>query len=111
MVEDAALEERLSRLCHPIARRYSKLGHRSCADRELPEPNLLTITAGTRTTDSRDLCTLWIERSADRTHRPRNTQARLLLPITTRSSLIRSGLASHRSRFCGHGLPECTTGN
>ncbi len=55
VAEDAAQEERLGGLRHPVPRRYSALHDRAGAHRELPEPHLPAEPAGDRAAIARHL--------------------------------------------------------
>ena len=94
MAEDAAQEERLRHLRHPVARRHRGQRHRARHHRELPDPALPAERARDRAADRRDLPALRPQRPPDRDPRPRDAQARLLLPVAARQSPVRARTGS-----------------
>src|SRR5271168_2776798 len=104
MAEDAAQEECVCHLRHPVALGYRWL--RDCArhHRELPDTTTPAERAGDRAADHGDLPAFWFERPTDRDPRPRHAEARLLLPVATRQSPVRARSRSRRTRPYGRVL-------
>src|SRR5229473_3244968 len=71
MAEDAAQEECLRHLRHPVAFGYRRLRDRTRHHRELPDATVPAERAGDRTADHGDLSPLRPERPPDRDPRPR----------------------------------------
>src|SRR6266568_8428022 len=101
MAEDAAQEECLRYLRHPVAFGYRWFCDRSRHHRELPDATVLNQRAGDRAADHRDLPAFWFERPTDRDPRPCHAEARLLLSVAARQSPVRA--RSRPRRTCLYG--------
>src|SRR6266702_1085378 len=104
MVEDAAQEECLCHLRHPVALGYRWLRDRTRHHRELPNATVPAERAGHRAADHGDLSPLRPERPPDRDPRPRHAKARLLLPIAARQSSVRAWSRPRRTCLYGRVL-------
>ena len=110
MAEDAAQEECLRHLRHPVAFGYRWLRDRARHHRELPDAAVPAERAGDRAADHGDLSALRPQRPADRDPRPRHAEARLLLPVAARQSPVRARSWRVRARLYG-GVLKVRSGN
>ena len=93
MAEDAAQEERLRRLRHPVARRHRRQRHRARHHRELPDADLPAQRAGARAADrSRSIAA-----SASTTGRSRSSAGRRPSATITASRAAATGCSSSAS--------------
>ena len=99
MAEDAAEEERLRHLRHPVARRHRRQRHRAGDHRKLPDPDSLAKRTRARAADRGDLSALRSQRSADRDPEPGDAEARILLPVAPRQSRVRARPLRSRARL------------
>src|SRR5947209_7813797 len=98
MAQDAAEEERLRRVRHPVADRYRDQRGRVYDHRDLSNAALPSERARGGAADPQHLPAFRSQRSPDRDHRPRNAQARLLLPVPPRQSPVRARTGRDRTR-------------
>src|ERR1700687_2110925 len=101
MAEDAAQEERVRDLRHPVAFGYRWLRDCACHHRELPDAIIPAERAGDRAADYGDLPAFRPERPPDRNPRPCHAEARLLLPVAARQPPVRTRSRSRRTRLYG----------
>src|SRR5690606_14301071 len=105
MAEDAAQEERLGRVLHPVAGRHPGLEHRTRRHRELPDPDPAPQPPGAGAASSRPLPILRPQSPADRDHCPGHAQARLLLSVPPGQPAVRARPGARRTGLRGGGQP------
>ena len=86
-------------LRHAIAVGHRRLRDRARHHRELPDAAVPAERAGDRAADHRDLSPLRPQRPPDRDPRPRDAEARLLLPVAARQSAVRARSRRRRARL------------
>src|SRR5882724_1361088 len=101
MAEDAAQEECLCYLRHPVAFGYRWFCDRTRYHRGLSDATIPAERAGDRAADHGDLSALRPERPPDRDPRPCHAEARLLLPVAARQSPVRAWSRSRRACLYG----------